>query len=108
MALSVQENKLRPFTINLSKIENLSIVNSLQHCLTHDVIFPKEIPVLSLCWSYCCAINALAHSLNGNRRFGYRIGFWNCRKKLISSNSFDTNKLTDIKAYFARNNQYIF
>ena len=108
MALSVQETKSQPFVKNLSNIENHSNVNSLQYYLTHDLIILKEVPVQSLCWSYCCACNALAHSLNVKRRFGYRIGFWNCRKKLISSNSFDTNKLTDIKAYFARNNQYIF
>jgi len=39
---------------------------------------------------------------------GYKIGFWNCRKKLISSNSFDTNKLTDVKAYFDKNQPHVF
>ena len=83
-------------------------MDSLHYYLTHNFIIPKEVPVSSLCWSYCCVSNALVHSLNGNRRFAYRIGCWNCRKKLISSNSFDTNKLTDIKAYFARNDPHVF
>ena len=52
--------------------------------------------------------NKLGHALFGNRRLGYKIGFWNCRKKLISNTEFDTNKLTDIKAFFSKHNPHIF
>ena len=98
-------------TKNLSSVENLSNhfnLQELQCFKNQEVSVCTTVPVSTLCWSYCCDINALVHSLYGNRRIGYKIGFWNCRKKLISSNSFDTNKLTDIKAYFGKNQPHVF
>ena len=60
-------------------------------------------------WSHqSTSSNRLNHSLEGNRRIGYQIGFWNCRKKLIGDSNFDTHKLTDIKSYFTKHNPHVF
>ena len=60
-------------------------------------------------WSHCnVPNNQLGHALHGNRRLGYKIGFWNCRKKLISDTNFDTNKLSDVKAFFSKHNPHVF
>ena len=42
--------------------------------------------------------NKLMHILYGNRKLGYNIGFWNCRKGLLSSNNEASEKLTNIKS----------
>ena len=75
------------------------------------VDFMQAIPrhVLTVNWSHRNKPNnKLGHALHGNRRIGYKIGFWNCRKKLISQTEFDTNKLTDIKTFFEEHNPHIF
>ena len=36
------------------------------------------------CWSYICSnSNKLIHSLNGNKKNGYHVAVWNCRRGLI-------------------------
>ena len=95
--LYLQQIEVRPCMENLSSAKNLSNFNRsqrLKYFKNLNVPVQKEVPLSSICWSYCCDGNAIAHSLHGNRRFGYQIGFWNCRKKLISNNSFETHKLT--------------
>ena len=69
----------------------------------------NPLPVSTVCWSHRSVNNnKLAHSLEGNKRIGYKIGCWNCRKKLISESNFDTHKLTDIKSYFSKHNPHVF
>ena len=53
-----------------------------------------------LCWSYSgISTNTLAHSVNGNRRIGYNVAVWNCRKGLVKSNKSPSTKMTDIQSY---------
>ena len=60
-------------------------------------IYKKSKGVLS--WPFLCpSWNKLIHILYGNRKLGYNIGFWNCRKGLINSNYEASEKLTDIKS----------
>ena len=42
--------------------------------------------------------NKLMHILTGNRRSGYNIGVWNCRKGLVEHDKSPSSKLTDIQA----------
>ena len=38
---------------------------------------------------------------------GYKIAFWNCRRKLISDSQNDTNKLVDIKTYVQKHSPHV-
>ena len=56
--------------------------------------------LISICWSYCCSSNHLEHSLNGNRKTGYKIASWNCNRGLIINNmESESDKLVDIKLF---------
>ena len=85
---------------------NLSFYPSLvstptSPCKWSDYMTGQSVGRVNVCWSHRNETsNKLMHSLDGNRRIGYKIGFWNCRKKLISNTDFDTHKLSDIKSYF--------
>ena len=61
----------------------------------------------SLNWPYTTESNHLAHSLTGNRRIGYKLSFWNCRRKLVDQSKKDTNKLTDIKRFIEKNKPHV-
>ena len=61
-------------------------------------------------WSYGADSNKLAHSLLGNRnkKLGYKITFWNCRRKLVNHTNDDTNKLVDIKLFISKHQPHVF
>ena len=39
---------------------------------------------------------------------GYKVAFWNCRRKLISDSNYDSNKLVDAKAYIETHKPLLF
>ena len=50
------------------------------------------------CWSYICSnSNKLIHSLTGNKKNGYHVAVWNCRRGLIDRDGNLTSKLSDIQ-----------
>ena len=77
--------------------------------LSPEIAFNKPSHIVTPCWSYNFkSRNTILHSLFGNRRVGYKIGLWNCRKKLIGDSDFDSSKLVDIKNFFNKHNPHIF
>ena len=66
--------------------------------------------LLSVTWSHPTSQNSnkLSHSLTGNKRIGYKIGFWNCRKGIVSDSILDTSKLTDVKQFVQKHNPHLF
>ena len=61
--------------------------------------YRQEISTFS--WPHSCEINAIQHSLTGNKRnLGYRIATWNCNRGLLKNlQETDSDKLTDIKIF---------
>ena len=51
--------------------------------------------------------NKLMHILMGNRKLGYRLGMWNCRKGLFLPNKLPSEKLTDIKNLLQQHDLHI-
>jgi len=50
------------------------------------------------------SLNKLAHSINGNRKNGYHVAVWNCRRGLIDKDGNPTSKFTNIKSYLQKHN----
>ena len=64
----------------------------------------------SLCWSYSnMNSSSTTHAINGNRRrVGYRLSFWNCRKKLLNHHSNETSKFVDVKCFIQKHKPHVF
>ena len=63
--------------------------------------------VVSLSWSQCIKTNDLCHNLLGNRRrLGYKFAVWNCRKALLRGNTFDSNKLIEVKHFIQKHSPH--
>ena len=63
----------------------------------------KKNSQFKLSWSHTGAsINKLAHVINGNRKIGYNIAVWNCRKGLISKQGAASPKVADIEQYLGK------
>ena len=57
----------------------------------------------SISWSYLAAnINSIMHSLEGNKKLGYNIAAWNCRRGLLKQNGSASSKITDIELYLKK------
>ena len=63
-----------------------------------STIYPFR-QTLNVQWPYMENNNTLQHSINGNRRLGYNILSWNCRKGLIQAQDEDTPTFIDLKAF---------
>ena len=48
-------------------------------------------------WIYTLHSNKLQQTVNGNRRIGYNLRSWNCRKGLIQECNEDTDTFIDLK-----------
>ena len=49
-------------------------------------------------WSYCgIRSNTLIKMVNGNKRLGYNLGIWNCRKGLLNSDKEKSTKMVDVE-----------
>ena len=80
MCFCVSSSTSRPMTAILSDIAYFSH----RHSYTKTDIIENNFSTIGLSWSYSCpSYNKLCHSLCGNRRIGYKIAFWNCRRKLL-------------------------
>ena len=51
--------------------------------------------------------NKLMHILMGNRRLGYNIASWNCRKGLLLPNNSPSEKLTDVESLLQRHDLHL-
>ena len=52
-----------------------------------------------LSWTYSISTNKLLKMINGNRRLGYNLAMWNCRRGLICSNKEPSLKMIDVKTF---------
>ena len=60
-------------------------------------------------WSYQgVKTNQIMHSLNGNKKIGYKIAFWNCRRRLLDPDGSQSDKITDIKLYLKKHQLHMF
>ena len=48
------------------------------------------------------------HALFGNKKLGYRVAAWNCRRGLLNSNGSQSSKITDIKLYLQKHQLHMF
>ena len=52
-------------------------------------------------WSYAgMHANKLSKIINGNRRLGYNLSMWNCRRGLINSNKEPSTKMVEVKNFY--------
>ena len=59
-------------------------------------------------WSHCTSNwNKFMHTLSGNRRLGYRIAMWNCRKGLLKQDNSASEKVTDIKSLLQKHDLHL-
>ena len=88
-------NRYRMYTYKLCKLENrLAMLRK---------------STLSICWSYVGTCNnTLMHSLSGNRKIGYKVGMWNCRKGLLNPDGTPSTKMTDIPLYLEKHKLDLF
>ena len=58
---------------------------------------------IGISWSYIgvCS-NNLVHALTGNKKIGYKVAVWNCRKGLLNPDGCPSSKVTDIQLYLQR------
>ena len=97
-----------------------SISISQEHASHSNVLPPKPgsnykyqdvfiAPSVSITWPCTTSSNnSTIHAINGNRRrVGYRLSFWNCRKKLLNHDTIETNKLTDIKCFIQKHRPHV-
>ena len=64
---------------------------------------------LGIRWSYVGASNnTLIHSISGNRKIGYKVGMWNCRKGLLNPDGSPSPKMTDIQLYLEKHKLDLF
>ena len=69
---------------------------------------PQLVQRCSFTWSYSSLnLNKLMHILFGNRRLGYRIAAWNCRKGLFLQDKSPSEKLSDIKYLLQRHDLHL-
>ena len=66
-----------------------------------------QILLITICWSYCCSVNKLEHSLHGNRKIGYKIASWNCNRGLISNSERESDKMVDIKMFIEKHKPHL-
>ena len=54
------------------------------------------------------SLNHLMHALNGNKKIGYNVASWNCRRGLIDPDGSPSSKLTDIQMYLQKHQLHVF
>ena len=63
-----------------------------------------------LSWAYSCSTNKVMHSLDGNRKLGYKIASWNCNRGLLKTGSdvLNSDKLVDVKMFIQEHRPHLF
>ena len=65
--------------------------------------------LILISWSYSGkSINSLMHALFGNKKIGYRVAAWNCRRGLLNPDGSQSHKITDIQLYLHKHQLHIF
>ena len=64
------------------------------------IIFKKS----GLSWAYMnVSDNKMQKMNNGNRKTGYNLGLWNCRRGLVDKNKEQSHKMVDVKNFLKKN-----
>ena len=65
-------------------------------------------PNFGVAWTFCnITNNKLLKMINGNRRLGYNLGMWNCRRGLIGGDKEASTKMIDVKQFLQRKNLHM-
>ena len=108
--------KMEIYRASLRKNSTKPTIAKLQVFLFINRKYPEYHPKVSNlsvscpCKSWCynsVSWNTLMHILNGNRRVGYKIAVWNCRKGLLLSNNSRSEKLLDIESLLHRHDLHL-
>ena len=63
----------------------------------------STVPNSGMAWAFRnISNNQLQKMINGNRRLGYNIGLWNCRRGLVSGNKEPSLKMIDVKTFLQK------
>ena len=88
-----------------NELENPRNLPKKQLCLNsinQDRVINQSMRGVSMSYSITNN-NSAIHAINGNRkRTGYKISFWNCRRKLLNSETYETNKFVDVKCFIQK------
>ena len=90
-------------------------LSSLEKSSTRIVDIKKVDKVINvdcmqgISWSYVGSnINNIVHALNGNRKIGYKVAVWNCRRGLLNFDGTPSSKITEIKLYIQKHQLDVF
>ena len=109
MGVSLQSYRMRIGMFNQRGIGKTKVAKMTTKMTTNvKMSILLQILLISICWSYCCSLNKLEHSLHGNRNIGYKIASWNCNRGLISNNiETESDKLVDIKLFIEKHKPHL-
>ena len=64
----------------------------------------RSLSWFSLSWTYSVAsINKLMKMINGNRKKGYNLGLWNCKRGLTDGNGEPSRKMSEVREFIQKN-----
>ena len=62
-----------------------------------------------LSWPYSGkGVNSLCHALFGNKKIGYKVATWNCRRGLLEADGSQSSEVEDINHYLTKHQLHIF
>ena len=84
--------------------------NIVSHKIAVDIVSRIDnYNKILISWSYLGkSINSLMHALYGNKRIGYRVASWNCRRGLLNPNGSQSPKVADIQLYLQKHKLHLF
>ena len=90
--------ELKPTDIN-----NKSQDFKFTEAFCKQVIVKQDNSSFGICWSYSGVTpNILTHAITGNKKIGYKVAIWNCRKGLRKGDGSQSAKVTDIQLYIQK------
>ena len=102
------------FVFNKIELKPTDINNKNQkfkftEAFCYQVIVKQVNSSLGICWSYSGVTpNVLTHAITGNKKIGYNVAIWNCRKGLLKGDGSPSAKVTDIQLYLQKHNLDLF
>ena len=94
--ISRHEFKIELYRKSCKKIIIPTTIRVQRKCLEN--LHTQTTTIIYMPWSFSSLKwNKLMHILMGNRRLGYRLAVWNCRKRLFLQDRSPSEKLVDIK-----------
>ena len=93
--LQVHDYSIFESSVEDIAIENILITTRIRNCQ-------------SFSWPFLgMTLNMIMRMVVGNRKLGYNLGVWNCRKGLVDVNNESTNKLMDVKLLLQQHDLHV-